>query len=118
MILEAKDIISNDLLWFYEIKFTYMKCLDKLLDLLVLLNNIKEKYVVISVHINTIDKARMFRFKLSVTIKAFSINLYCSTSICNILSQITLEFKNILISKILSQIITQIREKLSHFGFL
>ena len=73
MLLEAKGIISNDLLWFYEIKFTYMKFLDKLLDLLVLLNNIKEKYVVISIHINTIDKARMFRFKLSVTIKALSI---------------------------------------------
>ena len=43
MPLEAKGIISDELLWLYEIKFTYMKFLDKLLGLLVLLNNIKIK---------------------------------------------------------------------------
>ena len=41
MPLEAKVIISDDLLWLYEIKFTFMKFLDKLIDLLVLLNTIK-----------------------------------------------------------------------------
>ena len=92
MPLEAKVIVSDELLWLYEIKSTYMKFLDKLLGLLVLLNNIKEKYVVRSILRNTIDKAKMLRFKVSVTLKAFSINQYCSTSIWNILSQITLEF--------------------------
>ena len=102
MPLEEKGIISDELLWLYEIKSTYMKFLDKLLGLLVLLNKIKAKYVVRSILRNTIDKAKMIRFKISVTLKAFIINQYCSISICNILSQITLEFKNILIIKILS----------------
>ena len=89
MSLEEKGIISDELLWLYEIKFTYMKFIDKLLGLLVLLNNIKSKYVVRSILRNTIYKANIIRFKVSVTLKAFRINKYCSTSICNILSQIT-----------------------------
>ena len=42
--LEGKGIISDELLWLYEIKLTYRKFLDKLLGLLVLMNNIKAKY--------------------------------------------------------------------------
>ena len=79
-----------------------MKFLDKLLVLLVLQDKIKSKYAVRSILINKIDNAKMLRFKLSATIKEFRINQYCSTSICKILSQITLEFKTILISKIIS----------------
>ena len=44
-----------------EIKFTYMKFIDKLLGILVLLNNIKAKYVVISILKNMIDKANILR---------------------------------------------------------
>ena len=62
MPLEAKVIVSDELLWLYEIKSTYMKFLDKLLGLLVLLNNIKAKYVVRSILINTIYKANIIRF--------------------------------------------------------
>ena len=103
MTLEAKGIISDELLWLYKIKFTYMKFLDKLLGLLLLLNNIKAKYVVRSILRNTIDQSKMLRFKLSLTLKAFSINQYCITSICNFFSRIALEFKNVLISKIIYQ---------------
>ena len=90
MPLEAKGIISDELLWLYDIKSTYMKFLDKLLGLLVLINNIKAKYVVRSILRYKIDKTRMLRFKVSVTLKSFSINQCFSTSIYNILPQITL----------------------------
>ena len=56
-----------------------MEFIDKLLDLLVILNKIKEKYLVISIVRNRIDKAKMLRFKVSVTLNPFSINQYFST---------------------------------------
>ena len=62
-----------------------MKFLDILLGLLILLKNIKVKYVAIIFLKNTIDKFKMLRFKVSVTLKELSTNQYCSTSICNIL---------------------------------
>ena len=78
MPLEEKVIISDELLWLYEIKFTFMKFLDKLLGLLVLMNNIKVKYVVISILRNIIDKSKILRFKVFKNLKALIINQYCS----------------------------------------
>ena len=90
MPFESMGIVSDELIWLYEIKYTYMKFLDKLLGTLVIMNQIKEKYVVRSILRNMIDISKILRFEFPVTLKEFCINKYCRTSIWNILLQITL----------------------------
>ena len=74
-----KVIISDNILWLYEIKVTFMKVLDKILTILVLTNIPKAKTGVRSILKNVSDIAEVLRFEVPGPLKGISINQYCST---------------------------------------
>ena len=75
MPFESKGIISDELIWLYEIQYTYMKFLDKLLGTLVIMNHIKTKYLVRSILRNMIDISKILRFKNSLYISRSSASI-------------------------------------------
>ena len=85
-----KGLISDEILWFYEIQVLYIKFIDKFQKLLVCLNDIKKQYVDRSNLRNSSDIAKVFRFDDPGTLKALNINQYCITKICKILSWVTI----------------------------
>ena len=75
MPFESMGIVSDELIWLYEIQYTYMKFLDKLLVPLVVLNQIKAKYLVRSILRNMIDISKILRFKNSLYISRSSASI-------------------------------------------
>ena len=80
-ILLHKGLISDEILWLYEIRVLYMRFIDKFQKFLVCLNDLKKQYVVRSNLKNSSDIAKVLRFEDPGTLKALNVNQYWITEI-------------------------------------
>ena len=100
-----KELVSDDILWLYVIQITHSKFIDKVHNLLVIMNDLKSKYSV-----------RIILKKLSDigTHNVLNINQYLIIEICNIISWVTIYFNGIqIINSILQKSIWK-GDKYSH----
>ena len=90
-----KGPISDYILWLYEIQFTYMKVIDKVKNILVLLNHPNAKSGISGNLNNVIDTAKVLKFVKPGTIKALSISKYFSIAILKNISLVMFWFYTI-----------------------
>ena len=69
-----------------------MKFIDKVQNFLVLMNDLKVKYLVRSILKNSGDIAKVLIFEGPGTLNALNINQYCIKETWNILSWVTIKF--------------------------
>ena len=93
-----------------------MKFLDKIRNLLVILNLLKMESGVRSILNDAGYVSYVLRLEGPVPIKALSIYQECCTSICNVLPWIKFQFDTLHVSESLFQRIIIIGEKCGHVG--
>ena len=88
-------IIGNELRWLYDIQVTHTTFIDKLYNLLVILNLTKNKYLIIIILKDASDITKFLRLQVPRTLKDISIYQGCSTTICNVLTSIYFQSETI-----------------------
>ena len=108
--------ISNELFGSHDILFTNMKFLNKIFNFLIFICCLDMESRIIIILKCVGDIAKVLRLKGSITLKAFSIYQYFSTSFCNIPPYRILEFVTIQMVQSLLQRIIIIGKNYSHGG--
>ena len=109
-----KRLIVDDIIWLYDIHVTHIKFLDKLCNLVILLNLPKTESRVRIILTFASDVPQVIRLEGPGTLKAISIYQYFSTAICYILPWINFDLETLHVGKCLLQSITIIREEFIH----
>ena len=112
-----KGLISDELLWSYDIQVTHTKFIDKLWNILVLLNLPKTKSGIRSILKDASDIAKVLRIKGPGTLMELRIYQDYRKEICNILPSISLQLDNIQIVQSLLQRIFGIMNNGSHCDY-
>ena len=101
--LSYKGRVGDEILYWYDIHVTHMMFIDKILNLLVLLNFPDTESWIRCILEDASDAPYMLRLEGPGTLMVLTIYQDCSAAICNVLPWIFLEFETICVGKSLLQ---------------
>ena len=115
-IIFYKGLIGDELFLWYNIPVIHTKFIDRICNLLVLLNSPKTESEVRSILKDKFDVLFVLMIECPITLKDISIYQDCSSENWNVLTWITIEFEVLHVVKSLPQSIILIGEKCGHVG--